>query len=139
MYKYHKNLHPPIYDQLFTTGKNIHPYETRNARKYRRLSCRTNHKLFSILFQGPKVWNSLPNDIREKPSLTSFKTNLKTILLHDLEQTCLLHLKIHGAKSDVTGYDTSRYVLVFLKILVSSGVKAHTRPVSCWCRDPYSS
>ena len=44
-----------------------------------------NHKLFSILFQGPKVWNSLPNDIRGKPSLTSFKTNQKNVLLRDLE------------------------------------------------------
>ena len=85
MYKYHNNLLPPIYHQLFTTGKSIHPYDTRNSGKYRSHSCRTNHKLFSILFQGPKIWNSLPNDIREKPSLTSFKTNLKNVLLHDLE------------------------------------------------------
>ena len=78
MYKYHKNLHPPIYDQLFTTGKNIHPYETRNARKYRSLSCRTNHNFSASYFKDHKYGiPSQTNDIREKTSLTSFKTNLK--------------------------------------------------------------
>ena len=85
MHKYHKNPHPPSYDQLFTTGKNILPYETRNAEKYWSHSCQTNHNLFSILFQGPKIWNSLPNNIREKNKSNILQNDLKNVLLHDLE------------------------------------------------------
>ena len=36
---------------------------------YRPHNCRTNHKWFTILYQGPKIWNSLPVSIT---GLTSF-------------------------------------------------------------------
>ena len=30
-------------------------------------------KKYSILFQGPRIWNSLPFDIKNSPSFTIFK------------------------------------------------------------------
>ena len=40
-------------------------------------TCRTNIKKFSILFQGPRIWNSLPNDIKNAPSFSIFKRVIK--------------------------------------------------------------
>ena len=37
-------------------------------------------KKFSILFQGPRIWNSLPNDIKNAPSFSIFKRVIKPFL-----------------------------------------------------------
>ena len=47
---------------------------------YRPHTCRTNIKKFSILFQGPRIWNSLPNDIKNAPSFSIFKRVIKPFL-----------------------------------------------------------
>ena len=39
-----------------------------------------NIKKFSILFQGPRIWNSLPNDIKNAPSFSIFKRVIKPFL-----------------------------------------------------------
>ena len=45
-------------------------------------ACRTNTKQFSILFQGPKIWNSLPNSVTSIFTLQSFKTKVFDFLLY---------------------------------------------------------
>ena len=48
MYCYHDNkLLPPLVFNLLLTNSQIHGYSTRTAKK------------FTILYQGPKIWNSL--------------------------------------------------------------------------------
>ena len=42
--------------------------------------CRTNIKQFTILHLGPKLWNSLPHNLTELTSYSSFKTSLKNTL-----------------------------------------------------------
>ena len=80
MYCYHNNLLPPLFFNLFFTNSQIHGYSTRTANNYRVHHCRTNLKKFTILCQGPKIWNSLPVTIT---SLSSFP-NFKKILLEFL-------------------------------------------------------
>ena len=80
MYCYHNNLLPPLFFNLFFTNSQIHGYSTRTANNYRVHHCRTNLKKFTILYQGPKIWNSLPVTIT---SLSSFP-NFKKILLEFL-------------------------------------------------------
>ena len=41
---------------------------------------RKTHGFRTFTYLGPYVWNSLPQDIRQCSTLTSFKTNLKTFL-----------------------------------------------------------
>ena len=41
---------------------------------------RKTHGFRTFIYFGPYVWNSLPQDIRQCSTLTSFKTNLKTFL-----------------------------------------------------------
>ena len=37
-------------------------------------------KKFSILFQGPRIWNSLPIDIKNAPTFGMFKRMIKPFL-----------------------------------------------------------
>ena len=60
MFYYHNQLLPPMFLNLFSTSSQVHNYGTRTASHYQSHSCRTNLKQFPILYQGPKIWNSLP-------------------------------------------------------------------------------
>ena len=63
MYLYHYDALPISFTQIFQTGNQIHQYSTQYSDFYRPNTCRTNIKKFSILFQGPRIWNSLPNEV----------------------------------------------------------------------------
>ena len=45
---------------FFLTNSQINFYGTRTASNSQTRLCRTNLKQFTILYQGPKIWNSLP-------------------------------------------------------------------------------
>ena len=60
MFRYHSNPLPPLFLNLFMTDSQVHTYDTRTAGNYRMHSCRTNIKKFTILYQGPRIWNCLP-------------------------------------------------------------------------------
>ena len=81
MFRYHNNLLPPLYLNLFMTNSQVHTYDTRTARNYRMHSCRTNIKKFTILYQGPRVWNCLPASITNLPSFSTFKNKVLEFLL----------------------------------------------------------
>ena len=66
-----------IYISVMKTGSQMHHYSTRNSESYRTHPCKTNIKKFAILLQGPKIWNSLPTDIKAAPSFYSFKQLMK--------------------------------------------------------------
>ena len=42
---------------------------------------RTNLKQFTILYQGPKIWNSLPVSVTRSSNLLSFRTKMQEFLL----------------------------------------------------------
>ena len=50
---------------------------------------------FSILFQGPRIWNSLPNDIKNAPSFTPFAVHCGKIRIH-LRQSSVNKTNIHS-------------------------------------------
>ena len=81
MYYYHNNLLPPLFFNLFLTISQIHGYSTRTANNYRVHHCRTNLKKFTILYQGPKIWNSLPVTITSLTSFPNFKYKLLEFLI----------------------------------------------------------
>ena len=58
MYLYHNEALHISFTQIFQTGNQIHQYSTRYSDFYRPHTRRTNIKKFSILFQGPRIWNS---------------------------------------------------------------------------------
>ena len=57
-------------------------------------TCRTNIKKFSILFQGPRIWNSLLNDIKNVPSFSIFKRVIKPFLRVRQNATLTLYIYI---------------------------------------------
>ena len=80
MYLYHNGALPLSFTQIFQTGSLTHQHSTRYSHLYRPHTCRTNIKQFSILFQGPRIWNSLPNNIKAAPSFNAFKRLIKPFL-----------------------------------------------------------
>ena len=54
----------------------MHNYGTRVANNYRPHFCRIDIKQFTILYQGPKIWNSLPGSIINSSSYLNFKKNM---------------------------------------------------------------
>ena len=80
MYLYHNDTLPISLTHIFQTGNQIHQYSTRYSDFYRPHTCRTNIKKFLILFQGPRIWNSLLFDIKNAPSFSIFKCVIKPFL-----------------------------------------------------------
>ena len=54
------SLLPVQFDKMFLINSEIHSFNTRNSFKYHVPPCRTNIRKFSVCFQGPKFFNSLP-------------------------------------------------------------------------------
>ena len=82
MFKFHNQLLPPVFNDLFISVNRIHDYNTRHAAKqsYYLPKARTNYGIFNIRFQGPRVWNSIEEQIKSS-SLKLFKEKLKNNFL----------------------------------------------------------
>ena len=76
MFLYHNNLLSPLFHNLFMTNSQVHRYDTRTASNYRVHSCRTNIKKFTILYQGPRIWNCLPASVTNLSSFSIFKNKV---------------------------------------------------------------
>ena len=77
MFKYHSGQAPYRLNQLFKQNHIVHSYGTRN-----RNNCYIPHKSsrsgqYSLLFQGPKIWNSIDNMTKDIKSIFSFKKCVK--------------------------------------------------------------
>ena len=81
MFHYHNNLLPPLFLNLFMTNSQVHRYDTRTAGNFCMHSCRTDIKKFTILYQGPRIWNSLPASITNLSSFPTFKSKVLEFLL----------------------------------------------------------
>ena len=81
MYKYQNRLLPSIFLDLFQTSSQIHNYNTRSATSLRPHKCRTNIKQFTVLFQGPKIWNALSSTLTSSTSLFSFSKDSNPLCL----------------------------------------------------------
>ena len=81
MFRFHNDLLPPPFLNLFMTNSQIHRYDTRTASNYRVNFCRTNIKKVTILHQGPKIWNCLPVSITSLSSFRIFKNKVLEFIL----------------------------------------------------------
>ena len=81
MFYYRNNLLPLLLLNLFVMNSQIHNYGTRTASNYWTHLCHTNLKQFTILYQDPKIWNSLPVSVTHLSNLLSFKTKMQELLL----------------------------------------------------------
>ncbi len=81
MFSYHNHLLPPSFQNLFVASHQIHSYNTRNASSYRPHACKSNVKQVTGLYIGPKVWNSLPDYIKNTQSYNCFRNRMLSCLL----------------------------------------------------------
>ena len=59
----------------------IHNYDTRSSKLFHIPKIRTNICKFSLRYQGPRFYNSLPSDFQSARTMTSFINGLKTSLI----------------------------------------------------------
>jgi len=78
MYKYNNGMLPKVFDNMFTDMKSIHDYDTRNKDSLRPEI----HKVTNIITIGPKVWNSLPKNIKAVKNISAFKKGVINLLKH---------------------------------------------------------
>ena len=84
MFSIENRILPNTFLSMFTKNSNFHSYPTRHCNDYRPEFCRTNIKQFTVASQGPKLWNSLPLQIRSAPTLSNFKSKLKKYISSQL-------------------------------------------------------
>ena len=78
MYKIKNNLSPPIIADLFEQRNEQH-YNLRNWAQFSLPAIRTvYHGSESISFLGPKIWNMLPDKLKNASSLEVFKASMKS-------------------------------------------------------------
>ena len=65
----------------FYTNDTVHNYQTRNSNNFHLPHMRLSVSQKSIFFQGPKLWNDLPLDIKTSPSINVFKRRFKKYLI----------------------------------------------------------
>ena len=84
MYKFHNRILPSCFSSLFTQLNTIHYHNTRLAKKesYYLPKVRTNYGIFNIRYQGPKTWNSLPEDLKSL-KLNYFKDMVKKSFINE--------------------------------------------------------
>jgi hypothetical protein len=82
VYKQQNNLLPDIFSKYFTKAREVHNHSIRNQRLF--MNYPTNESGKKMLkYQGPHLWNRLPQDITNSKSLPNFKKNLKKFYLKE--------------------------------------------------------
>ena len=81
MYHCYNNLLPKALESFFLLNKDVHTYNTRNKDKYHPPLMRKQVAKSSIFYEGPLLWNSLPDCLIRSKSLNQFKRNYKKYLL----------------------------------------------------------
>jgi len=78
MYKCHNRRPPSVFYTFFTQVNKRHYYNTRSASNmfYTLPKVRTNYGIFNISFKGPKVWNSISENLKTL-SISNFKKSVK--------------------------------------------------------------
>ena len=85
MFCFHHHLLRSSFLNLFITGCQVHTYATRFVTNYRTHFCRTNIKQFTVLYFGPKIWNSLPLSVSISTAFANFKKRLRDFLSRTFE------------------------------------------------------
>ena len=81
MFQYKTGSLPDVFSNTFLRRNQVHNYDTRNASSFHVPKCRTNIRRFSFQYQGPLFFNSLSPDVVSSVSVSTFKKNLKKLLL----------------------------------------------------------
>ena len=84
MFNYNANALPSIFNSMFPRNQFFHNYPTRQSNEFHLPLLRTLLAQSTFIYTGPRFWNSLSCEIKNSPSLHSFKRKLKSFLLNPL-------------------------------------------------------
>ena len=75
---------PIVFSDYFKENKRIHQHDTRQKDNFHQYTVKSETGKRAVKYRGTKLWNSLPDDIKNTLSPTSFKYKLKNYLLQSL-------------------------------------------------------
>ena len=78
---HHRQKLPAAFSQYFVHNYNIHNYNTRSQHDFHLQRLRTSKGQRIIKYKVSRLWNDLPDNLKEIKSLNLFKRDLKNILL----------------------------------------------------------
>ena len=82
-YECQNNIAPLYFINFFIQTTDVHSYNTRSAARgdffILQKKNTLQYGLRSIRFNGAKIWNSIPPEIRDASSVRTFKNNLKNL------------------------------------------------------------
>jgi len=81
MFKVTFNLLPSSLVTYFQINSAVHSYNTRHLQDYHISSIRTAKHLKTLRLSGPRIWNSLPSEIKAINNFHSFTRSVKSSLL----------------------------------------------------------
>ena len=81
MYKYCNNLLPSTFNLLFKTNSENHSYNTRFATNFNIPNNKLEFGKKSISYQGVKIWNNIPKNIKNSSGIKHFKDTYKKVLV----------------------------------------------------------
>jgi hypothetical protein len=67
-----------------------HNHDTRRSQNYRIPFCRINTNKSFFLINALKIWDSLPNDLRNLKSRYTFKIKMKNLLIHNADNNIVI-------------------------------------------------
>ena len=77
MFSYENKKLPYKFQESFTLNSKIHSYNTRSKHLLPIAPVRTNYRQFSIRYQGPTLFNSLINEMKQNAPYHIFTRKLK--------------------------------------------------------------
>ena len=81
MFSYENKKFPYKFQEMFILNSQIHNYNTRSEHLLHIPPVRTNYRQFSIRYQGPTLFNSLSNEMKQNASYHIFTRKLKGQLI----------------------------------------------------------
>ena len=84
VFKFNSSLLPSCFSNYYISNNTIHRHNTRSASLLRLPLFSTVRSQQSILFQGAKLWSSIPEAIRSASTVRSFKYKMKRYLFDQL-------------------------------------------------------
>ena len=92
MYKTIKSNIPSnsMFKSFYKLNKAFHEHETRHANDIKPPFSRNALRISSIRIFGATIWNAIPQEIRNSPSIDVFKKNFKSYLLDDMSNIIIV-------------------------------------------------
>ena len=84
-YVHHRSKLPDVFSTYFEPNKVLHSHDTRQKNDFHMYAVQSEVGKKIISYKGTKLWNNLPDDIKQITSPLRFKYRLKCYMLQSLE------------------------------------------------------